>query len=177
MLALIGLVLITYPFWTALYTRNIQSRAKKRWQEIVAVRKSPYRRGQWPKDGDVVARIEIPKIKVDAYVYEGTSLPTLRKGPGHMIGTALPGEKGNCVISGHRTTWGAPFRRAAELKKGDVIYLSDPEIRYTYYVTRVFSVKSTEMWVTRQTPYAELTLTSCTPFYSAAKRIVVKARI
>src|SRR5207245_8853178 len=62
-----------------------------------------------PADGDPVGVIKIDKIGVDKVVVEGTSVPDLRKGPGHYTGSPLPGQLGNAAIAGHRTTYGAPF--------------------------------------------------------------------
>ena len=59
----------------------------------------------------------------------------LRKGPGHYPGTALPGKIGNFVVSGHRTTYAAPFNRIGELRRGDEIVVEAREARYTYRVT------------------------------------------
>ena len=54
-------------------------------------------------------KITIPKINSSWVGYEGTNIPSLKRGPGHYIGTSNPGELGTCVIAGHRTTYGAPF--------------------------------------------------------------------
>ena len=48
-----------------------------------------------PPEGDVIARIGIPKIGVDQYVVEGVNVDDLRKGPGHYPTTQLPGHEGN----------------------------------------------------------------------------------
>ena len=49
----------------------------------------------------------------------------LRKGPGHYPATPLPGERGTVGIAGHRTTYGAPFRRLNGVKRGDRIDADD----------------------------------------------------
>ena len=70
-----------------------------------------------PLPGDAIGRIEIPVIGVKDYVVEGTDLENLRKGPGHYPDTPLPGDRGTVAIAGHRTTYGAPFRRIDELDR------------------------------------------------------------
>ncbi len=60
-------------------------------------------------------KILIPKIGVEWIVHEGTDIASLKRGPGHYPGTALPGEPSLCVIAGHRTTYGAPFNRVDKL--------------------------------------------------------------
>ena len=60
-------------------------------------------------EGTPFGEMRIPKIGIDQVVFEGVTPGTLRSGPGHMPWTPLPGQPGNAVISGHRTTHGAPF--------------------------------------------------------------------
>jgi sortase A len=56
------------------------------------------------KEGDLLGRIDIPRLKIGVAILEGTSSQTLRLGVGHIEGTALPGEPGNMGIAGHRDT-------------------------------------------------------------------------
>ena len=87
-------------------------------------------------EGSVVARIQIPKIGVDQYVVEGTTESDLAKGPGHYVGTAMPGQAGNVAIAGHRTTHGAPFNRLGQLAPGDsIVVTSTSGQNLTYVVT------------------------------------------
>ena len=72
-----------------------------------------------PPQGTVMAHLQIPKIALDEFVVSGTNEADLAKGPGHYLGTAMPGQAGNVAIAGHRTTHGAPFNRLAELAIGD----------------------------------------------------------
>jgi len=129
------------------------------------------------KEGDPLARIEIPKIGVDKIVVSGVALSDLRKGPGLYPFSALPGQVGNAAIAGHRTTYGAPFFRVDELTPGDEIVLTTVQGRYRYLVTEIKVVKPTDFSVLDPTPDATLTLTSCNPRYSSRQRIVVKARL
>src|SRR5215208_7121913 len=74
-----------------------------------------------PLKGDAIAHIDMPSIGVSEYVVEGTDTASLRKGPGHYPETPLPGAPGTTAIAGHRTTYGAPFRRIDQLGGGDRI--------------------------------------------------------
>ena len=49
--------------------------------------------------------LEIPDINVNQYVVSGTDDLSLQFGPGHYLGTNLPGSGGNVGIAGHRTTY------------------------------------------------------------------------
>ena len=130
-----------------------------------------------PDDGDAVARIVIPAIGVDKIVVEGVSREDLRKGPGHYPGTPMPGQSGNAVIAGHRTTYGAPFHRVDELRSGDEMLLTTVQGSFTYRVTGTDVVSPTDVEVVHDQGDDRLTLTSCHPKYSARQRIVVSARL
>jgi sortase A len=127
--------------------------------------------------GDPIGRIAIPKVGGDFVVVQGTDSATLRKGPGHYPSTTFPGLPGTVAIAGHRTTYGAPFRKVDELARGDRIVLTMPYARFTYAVERTQIVKPTALWVTRDVGYQRLVLSACHPLYSAAQRLIVFARL
>jgi sortase A len=127
--------------------------------------------------GEGVALIKIPKIGVDAVVVEGVEVEDLKKGPGHYPDTAMPGQLGNMVISGHRTTYGAPFYRLDELQEGDEIVVFGPNGSFSYLVTESKIVAPTEIGVIAPSSDARLTLTTCHPRFSAAKRLIVVAEL
>ena len=108
---------------------------------------------------------------------EGTNAGDLRAGPGHYPDTPLPGQRGTVAIAGHRTTYGAPFRKIDKVRRGDEIVLAMPYGRFTYRVERTRIVPPTAVWVTQRVSYDRLILSACHPLYSAAKRIVVFARL
>jgi sortase A len=131
-------------------------------------------------EGDVLARLEIPRVGETTYVVAGVSVSDLRKGPGHFPETALPGQLGNAAIAGHRTTYGAPFARINELQPGDEVILTVPGgQRYVYQVsTQPFVVPASGVNVLADTPgRATVTLISCNPKYTARDRIVVQAAL
>ena len=138
--------------------------------------------------GSGIAVIWIPRIGMVGesgakVVVEGVSHEDLKKGPGHYPGTALPGVVGNMVISGHRTTYGAPFNRLDELHRGDAIVLETRDRWFTYRVTSEEVVDPSAVEVTYAVPGQRdavptkrlLTLTTCNPKYSARQRLIVHA--
>jgi sortase A len=127
--------------------------------------------------GDALGRIAMPAIGVSEVFVQGTAADDLRKGPGHYPDTPLPGERGTVAIAGHRTTYGAPFRHIDGLAPGDRINLRMPYGRFTYRVERTRIVPPTEVSVTRRVDHDRLVLSACHPLYSAAKRIIVFARL
>jgi sortase A len=130
-----------------------------------------------PLKGDAIGKITIPSIGVSRYVVEGTDTASLRKGPGHYPSTPLPGERGTSAIAGHRTTYGAPFRRLNELKRGDRVIVDMPYGRFIYRVQGTRIVDDQDLSVLRRKGYRRLVLSACHPLYSAAQRIIAFARL
>jgi LPXTG-site transpeptidase (sortase) family protein len=119
-------------------------------------------------------KISIPKIDLEQISYEGADPQTLKKGPGHIKETPLPGSVGRCTISGHRTTYGAPFKKIDRLENGDLIYLETIKGElFIYAVTGLEIVKPKDVYILEGTDKKELLLTSCYPEYSAAERIIL----
>jgi sortase A len=127
--------------------------------------------------GDPMGRIVMPSIGVSEVFVEGTGAGDLRKGPGHYPATPLPGERGTVAIAGHRTTYGAPFHDIDDLERGDRIELRMTYGRFVYRVDRTRIVEPTETSVTDRVDHDRLVLSACHPLYSAAKRIIVFARL
>jgi len=130
-----------------------------------------------PLKGDAIGRITIPAIGVNEFVVEGTDTASLRKGPGHYPSTPLPGERGTAAIAGHRTTYGAPFRRLDRLRPGNRITLDMPFGRFVYHVESTKIVDDQDLSVLRRVRQNRLVLSACHPLYSAAQRIVAFARL
>lgn len=137
--------------------------------------------------GEGVAVLHVPALAdYDPWVVvEGTSVADLKAGPGHIPGTALPGEVGNVVLSGHRTTYGAPFERFGDLEPGGLVVLETRDRWLTYTITGSQIVAPTAIEVTYPVPGDKgavpteqlLTLTTCHPKYSARQRLIVSATL
>lgn len=131
--------------------------------------------GEAPPAGEPVAVLQIPKLGLTKVVVQGTATDNLERGPGHYAGTPMPGQPGNAAIAGHRTTYGAPFADLNELARGDRIEVTTLQGHFDYTVFRSFVVAPTDTAVLDPTSTPELTLTTCTPRFSAAQRLVVQA--
>jgi LPXTG-site transpeptidase (sortase) family protein len=178
---LILMLFVTYQLWgTGRYTQNQQDRLS---EEMLSDWKSPKFTTERVKLGEGLAMIRIPRFGEDwrYVIVEGVEREDLRKGPGHYPGTALPGEVGNFVVSGHRTTYSAPFNRLGELRRGDEILIDTREEQYVYTVTDRKIVKPSATEVTAPVPGHPkrrpterlITLTTCHPKYSAAQRMII----
>ena len=185
-LGVVVLLFVVYELkFTNLYTEQQQKvlghQLEQTWARPPAAKTqlTPFR------DGEGFARIYLPTLgkKEVHVVVEGVSHEDLKKGPGHVPETSLPGALGNVVISGHRTTYGAPFNRLDELKLGDAIVLETQSYFYTYRVTTSFVVSPSAVGETFAVPNKPgaiptlrlLTLTTCNPKYSARERLVVRS--
>jgi sortase A len=127
-----------------------------------------------------VGRITIPTIEVDKFVVAGVETDDLKRGPGLFLGSPLPGQLGNVAIAGHRTTYGAPFGRINEVKKGDRITLETSAGTYTYVADgapQIVPATAIEVVKTKDPTQATLTLVSCHPKWTSAKRIIVVASL
>jgi LPXTG-site transpeptidase (sortase) family protein len=128
-------------------------------------------------DGAPFARLSIPRIGLDVTVLKGVTDADLRRGPGWLTSTDLPGATGNVGISGHRTTWLAPFQDIDQLRSGDVIRLTSRYRVYTYRMTGRLFVEPSDADVFTSTTPPTLTLTACHPKFSDRFRIVIRARL
>ncbi|WP_272475337.1 class E sortase [Baekduia alba] len=128
--------------------------------------------------GSAMGSISIPKIGLKSVFVENTNHDALKKGPGHYKGTVLPGMAGTVGLAGHRTTYGAPFKRVNELHAGSRIVMTMPYGRFTYRVIgwHITTAGDASSLVSHAGQH-RLVLTACHPLYSAAKRIVVSARL
>jgi sortase A len=117
--------------------------------------------------------IYIPAIDVNAVMYEGIRMTTLDLGPGHWPGSAMPGQPGNVVVGGHRTSKHKVFRRVDELVAGDEIVFTMPDGVYKYVVNRVEIVDPSAVWIVDPTATPQATLFACHPPGSTRQRIIV----
>jgi sortase A len=168
-----GVAMLAYPFATNLYQHRLQNKLSK---ELASPLLKQKYRNHAVGVGDSLTRIKMPAINVDVVVVEGTTPTALRAGAGHYAQTPLPCEKGNVAIAGHRTTYGKPFADMDQLHVGDQIELDTPVGGCVYELKKApFIVDKADLSVLNQTPNQTLTLTSCHPKGSAAKRIIVQA--
>ena len=128
------------------------------------------------RPGEAFARLRIRRIGLDAMVVEGVDGAALRRGPGHLRDTGLPGESRNCAIAAHRDGW---FRRLPELRAGDPVLVERPGALYRYVVQNKRVVTPDRSDLLRRGPKPVLTLITCTgPGYPrSAYRLLVFCRL
>jgi sortase A len=206
-LVVVGLLVLAYAaavlFWrdpvTDLYNRYQQDRLGSELQDVfedfgasgppsdglvdedeerTVVLALARRFGRTVELGQALGRIEIPQIGVEAVFVEGTRWgPDLSRGPGHYERTSLPGLGKTVGIAGHRTTFGAPFRKIDKLERGDAIVLQLPYGTFHYRVFEHEIVDSDDWSVIRNRGFDTVMLSACHPLYSASQRWIVYGRL
>lgn len=127
---------------------------------------------------DTLGILEIPKIGLTVAIGKDVSKDTLKYSVGHFEGTALPGEKGNCAIAGHRSyTYSQFFNRLDEVAVGDTVTIRTSKGIFSYVVYDKFVVEPSRVEVLNSTDDATLTLVTCTPIRVATHRLIIKARL
>ncbi len=187
-----------YLLWgTGVYTKQQQEDATKTLEANPLVNQEnlsagnipPARPSQPAALGAPLFSIKIPKIGLDTVVIQGVGREELKKGPGLFpdckegLGSdcvseaKYPGENGNVAISGHRTTYGAPFFRLNELAPGDLVDFVSGRARYRYKVRGEAQIVDpvAGFQVVEQHGRNEVTLTTCHPRFSAAQRLIIQA--
>ncbi len=129
-----------------------------------------------------LGRIRIPDVGLDAEFAAGVHPSVLEVGPGHWPGSAMPGQPGTAVLSGHRTTFTKPFAELEVLQPGDVLaiaYPDRPEITFRVVETAIVPEAEYQEFVLRppvDPQIRQLTLFACHPEGDRTHRIVVRAQ-
>ena len=97
-----------------------------------------------PANGEAIGRVEIPRLGVSVVVRAGSDARTLQLAVGHIPGTALPGERGNVGLAGHRDTF---FRRLRDIQPDDEIRVTTVDGTFSYVVERTLVVQPEDVWV------------------------------
>lgn len=112
--------------------------------------------------GESIGILEIPRLKAELPIIEGTDEDELLKGVGHYASTAFPGQPDQILLSGHRDT---VFRRLGELEMGDILQVIMPYGTYSYKITHSQIVDANDTTVIKSTaPIETLTISTCYPF-------------
>lgn len=167
--------------------QNEAQDARAQWGSPAAVEDIPVI-DTYPQPTEVFALLRIPRFGSDYVrrIAETTSKTKVldKIGVGHYADTALPGDIGNFAVAGHRTTHGAAFMDLDKLVSGDKIYVETKDGIYTYTVATSKEVRPSDTSVIASVPGKPgetaterwMTLTTCTPKYTAWRRLAVFAK-
>jgi sortase A len=197
------LLFVAWTLWgTGIATERAQSRLAQRFDDLPAFTSSRSPgdvalpgppRGFRPGPGDPVFHLRIPAIDVDRIVVEGVETEQLALGPGHYPSCrpgftrplctehdeVWPGERGRVIVSGHRTTHGAPFWDLDKLRRGDDVIMQTKWGTFVYRVsgTRIVASNALDIANPSASNGREIVFTTCNPKFSAAQRLVVFAKM
>jgi sortase A len=173
----LGLLLVGYVVYVRVYGEAFQAYQERAFrqslEQLASGESVPV---DQPRAHSVVGRLEIPSVNLSVMVLEGVGESELRKGAGHVPGTALPGADGNVGIAGHRDTFFRPLRK---LKVGDVIRLTTLRGAWDYEVEKTWVTEPTDVGVLQDGSGSVLTLVTCYPFSyvgPAPDRFIIRAR-
>ncbi|MDE3153896.1 MAG: class D sortase [Acidobacteriota bacterium] len=159
---------------------NAEARARLRPLIAAAAERAPAVAARQPPQpipprGALIGEIDVPRLDLSTIVRQGATAGVLRLGAGHIPGTALPGQRGNVGVAGHRDT---VFRPLRHIRRGDLITLATPSGTFHYHVAWTRIVLPTDVGVLRRTAAPSITLVTCYPFYfvgHAPRRFIVRA--
>lgn len=196
------LLFVAWTLWgTGIQTAREQERLQAEFDGLppfpVGAMQSPDKDGPprrfAPGPGDPVFRLRAPSIGLDHIVVEGVGAEQLELGPGHYpscgrgfarplctdLDEVWPGEQGRVIVSGHRTTYGAPFWDLDKLEKGDVVLTQTRWGSFTYRVSgkEIVAPDSLDIANPEATDGYEIAFTTCNPKFSAAQRLIVFAEM
>ena len=124
--------------------------------------------------------IRIPSIACELPLWEGAGAIELRYGAGRLPLSAVPGEKGNLVIFGHRMKrYGSIFNRLDEVKIGDSICVTRNDLSFVYTVDRIETVDPSllsyyiSLGNEEGSEERRITLVTCTPTGVGSHRLLI----
>jgi sortase A len=170
---LIGFVLFV-AFLSAFSESRAQSGLQRHFATLLTDARAPV--GGTISTGTPVARLDIPAIGLHQIVVEGAGADQLRKGPGHVSISPLPGQPGNSVIAAHALAYGGPFGSIGSLRPGDIVRVLTGEGQSTYRVADKLTVPASNTKLFQATRDNRLTLVTSADLWGSS-RTVVTARL
>lgn len=128
------------------------------------------------------ALVYIPRLKDKVWelpITRGVDPDDLISGLGHYPDNALPGEKGNFAMAGHRATYGEPLANIDQLRQDDEVIIQTAGNWYVYKLVLDEIVEPDAMWVLDPNPGGivnktgveeMITITTCHPRWGSTQR-------
>lgn len=175
----VGITILLYAFGAKYWTSHKQNNMVKNYEQRIKEQKKSARNSSTPTvNYGTIGILIIPKINLKVAVGEGTDINTLRYAVGHFKGTAMPGQKGNFALAGHRSyTFGQYFNRLGELEDGDEITIETTNKSYKYKIYNIKIILPNQTDVLNSTKDSTMTLVTCTPIRIATHRLIITAKL
>jgi sortase A len=161
-----------------------QRAAKTQVEQMISIERPPTVSEHMPgivkplEPGEIIGRVDIPRLKLSAAVAEGDDDNTLGKAVGHLPDTPLPWQRrGNVALAAHRD---GLFRRLENVRLNDDVRVVTSRGEFHYRVTKMHIVDPDDVWVIAPTDTPTITLITCYPFSfvgNAPRRFIVKAEL
>ena len=188
-LVAIGLVCLVFYSVVTVQTWRYQRDAKLRVEQMISTeRPSIERPPAIPQSvpdvtkplaiGEIIGRVDIPRLRLSAAVAEGDDDKTLGNAVGHLPDTPLPWHRrGNVALAAHRD---GLFRPLEGIRLNDDVRVVTSRGEFHYRVTKTHIVDPDDVWVIAPTDTPTMTLITCYPFSfvgNAPRRFIVKAEL
>lgn len=183
-LVIIGLLVIIISAGIKINSMNTEKRLREEYEQALNdLQKGTDEQGENDsklgfenEDVDAIGIMVIPKINVKVLVTEGTEDEKLKYYVGHFENTALPGEKGNFAVAGHRNyIYNEMFRDVNQLEQGDDIIVRTAKGEFTYKVKEQKVIEPTDVQILDPTDDATVTLVTCT--IGGKQRLIVTGEL
>lgn len=182
-LIVIGISIIVSAFLMKNSSKKVQHKMLEDFQSTIQESandkdKSPNNKPVKEENINAMGIMIIPKIDLKVAIAEGVDNEILKYAVGHFEGTAMPGEKGNFCVAGHRSyTYNEYFNRLDEVKIGDEIIVKTHKNEFKYKVDDIKIVEPKEVSVLDNTKKSTITLVTCTPIRVATHRLIIKGTL
>lgn len=180
----LGLACLIFYSVVTVHTWRYQRAAKARVEQMVSVERPTLVREYVPdvskplKTGEIIGRVDIPRLKLSAAVAEGDDDKTLGNAVGHLPDTPLPWHRrGNVALAAHRD---GLFRSLEGVRLDDDVRVVTSRGEFRYRVTKTHIVDPDDVWVIAPTDTPTITLITCYPFAfigNAPRRFIVQAEL
>lgn len=180
----LGVACLAFYFIVSVRTWRFQRAAKADVEQMVRVERSPEVAEKLPDiskplaNGELIGRVDIPRLHLSAVVAEGDDDTTLGKAVGHLPDTPLPWQQhGNVGLAAHRD---GLFRRLENIRMNDDVRIVTARGEYHYRVTKTHIVNPEDVWVLAPTLNPTVTLITCYPLSfvgNAPQRFIVQAEL
>jgi sortase A len=165
----VGIACIGYVFFFIMQARAYSSSVVLSYERLALAPQS--------LTNSVAGSIEIPALSLSAPIVSDIDAESLRKGVGHIRGTAVPGGLGTVGLAGHRDSFFRPLR---SIQPGMDITLNGAAGNYHYVVDSTEIVSPDKVHVLDIGERPTLTLVTCFPFNyvgAAPRRFIVHAHL
>ena len=179
----IGFACLIFYSVVTVHSWRLQERAKSEVEELLApsppaVREVAPSVPKPPQSGEIIGRVDIPRLGLSAAIAEGDDDTTLRGAVGHLPDTPLPWHRrGNVALAAHRD---GLFRPLEKIRLEDDVKVVTGRGDYHYRVKKTQIVDPDDVWVIAPTERPTITLITCYPFSfvgNAPRRFIVQAEL